>query len=93
MVSDAGEHVGEPGLRVDIVGASGLDQGLKDCGALTVAVQAAEQQGLQARIVGRSKVEGSCREPALDDPGLQQTTSVAIVLMHPDTCGDRSRTS
>lgn len=48
MVRDAGEHVGEPGLRVDIVEAGGLDQRVKDGGALTAAVRAAEQPGLAA---------------------------------------------
>lgn len=43
MAGDAGEDVGEPGLRVDIVEAGGLDQGVEDGGALTAAVRTAKQ--------------------------------------------------
>ena len=43
---DAGEDVGEPGLRIDIVELGGLDQRVDDRGALPTAVGAAEQPGL-----------------------------------------------
>ena len=49
MVGDAGEHVGEPGLRVDIVEPSGLDQRVQDGGSVTTAVGAAEQPGFAAK--------------------------------------------
>jgi hypothetical protein len=43
MLGDAGEHVGEPSLRVDVVELGGADQGIDDGGALATAVGAAEQ--------------------------------------------------
>lgn len=43
VASDAGEDVGEPCLRVDVVEAGGLDERVEDGGALTAAVRAAEQ--------------------------------------------------
>ena len=45
VIGDAGKHIGEPGLRVDIVGPRGLDQGLEDDCAVTTAIGAAEQLG------------------------------------------------
>jgi hypothetical protein len=43
MVVDAGEHVGEPGLRIDVVEARGLDQRVHHGGALAAAIGAREQ--------------------------------------------------
>ena len=43
MVSDAGEHVGEPGLRVDAVELGGGDQGVDRRRPLATAVAAGEQ--------------------------------------------------
>ena len=40
---DAGEDVGEPGLRIDVVEAGGLDERDHDGGALGAAVGAGEQ--------------------------------------------------
>jgi hypothetical protein len=40
---DAGEDVGQLGLRVDVVEPGGLDQRVEDGGALTTAIGAAEQ--------------------------------------------------
>ena len=49
MIGDAGEHVGEPGLRVDVVELCGLDQRVEDGGAVAAAVGAAEQPGFAAK--------------------------------------------
>ena len=43
MIVDAGEHVGEPGLRIDVVEPGGLDQRVHDGRALAAAVGAGEQ--------------------------------------------------
>ena len=48
MVGDAGEHVGEPGLRIDVVELGGDDQAVDDGGALAAAVGAGEQPCLAA---------------------------------------------
>jgi len=45
MIGDASEHVGEPGLRVDIVELSGGDQGVYRSRALAAAVGAGEKPG------------------------------------------------
>jgi len=45
-VGDAGEEVGEPSLRVDVVELGGLDQRVEDGGALATAIRAAEKPGL-----------------------------------------------
>ena len=43
QLSDAGEHIGEPSLRVDIVELGGGDEGVHRRGALAAAVGAAGQ--------------------------------------------------
>ena len=48
MIGDAGEHVGEPGLRIDVVEPCGLDQGVHDGGTLAAAIGAGEQPRLAA---------------------------------------------
>ena len=48
MVVDPREHVGEPGLWVDVVEARGLDQCVHHSGALAAAIGAGEQPGLAA---------------------------------------------
>ena len=49
MIGDAGEHIGEPSLWVDIVELCGLDQRVKHGSALATAVGAAEQPGFAAK--------------------------------------------
>lgn len=46
MLGNASEHIGEPGLRIDIVQAGGLDQGVEDGCALAAAIGSAKQPGL-----------------------------------------------
>jgi hypothetical protein len=48
VIGDAGEDIGEPSLRIDIVELHGLDQGVDDGSALTAAIRAAEQPCLAA---------------------------------------------
>ena len=48
MIGDAGEHVGEPGLRIDVVELGRVDQRVHDRGALAAAIGAGEQPGLAA---------------------------------------------
>lgn len=43
MFGNAGENIGKPGLGIDVVEPRGLDEGVKDGGALTAAIRPAEQ--------------------------------------------------
>jgi hypothetical protein len=43
MIGDAGEHVGEPRLRVDVVELGRGDQGVHRGGALATGIGAGEQ--------------------------------------------------
>src|SRR4029077_8842584 len=46
MVGDAGEDIGQPGLRIDVVELGGHDQAVQEGGALTASVGAGEQPSL-----------------------------------------------
>jgi len=48
MLSDASKYIAEPSLRVHVIEASGLDQGLEDGRALAATIGSAEQPGLTA---------------------------------------------
>ena len=48
MLGDAGEHVGEPGLRIDVVQLGGDDQAVHGGGTLAAAIGAGEQPRLPA---------------------------------------------
>ena len=48
MIGDAGEHVGQPGLGIDVVELGGDDQAVEEGGALAAAIGAGEQPGLAA---------------------------------------------
>ena len=48
MVDDAGEDVGELGLRIDAVEFGGDDQRIHDSGAFTAMVGAGEEPGFSA---------------------------------------------
>ena len=43
MLGDALEHIGQPGLRVDLIELGGPDQRVEDGGALAAAIRATEQ--------------------------------------------------
>jgi hypothetical protein len=49
VIGDAGQHVGEPSLGIDIVEFGGVDQREHDRGALAAAIGAGEQPGLAAQ--------------------------------------------
>ena len=49
MVRDTGEDIGQPGLRIDVVEPRSLDERVKDGGALTATVGAAEEPSLPAK--------------------------------------------
>ena len=48
MFGDAGENVGEPGLRIDVVHLRGDDQRVHERGSVTAAIEACERPGLPA---------------------------------------------
>ena len=48
VIGDPGQHVGEPGLRIDVVELGRLDQREHDRGALAAAIGAGEQPRLAA---------------------------------------------
>ena len=48
MISDPAQHVGEPGLRVDVVELGGLDQGVDGSGTTAARVGAGEGPVLAA---------------------------------------------
>jgi hypothetical protein len=48
VLVDAGEHIGEPGLGIDVIEARRLDQRVHESGALAAAIGAREQPGLAA---------------------------------------------
>ena len=50
MVNDAAQHVGELGLRVDVVELGGADERADGGGALAAAVGIGEQPGLAAAM-------------------------------------------
>ena len=49
VLGDAGEDVGEPGLRIDVVHLGGDDQAVHDGGALAAAIGAGKQPRLSAQ--------------------------------------------
>jgi len=48
MDGDAGEDVGEPRLRIDVVQLGGRDQAVEDGSTLTATIGTAEQPGLSS---------------------------------------------
>jgi hypothetical protein len=48
VIVDAGEHIGEPGARIDVVELSGLKQGVHDGGTLSAAFGSREEPGFAA---------------------------------------------
>jgi hypothetical protein len=48
VIGDAGEHVSEPGLGIDVVESGGGDQAVDDGGAVATTIGAGEQPGLAA---------------------------------------------
>jgi hypothetical protein len=54
MISDAGDDVGEPGLGIDVIEATSLDERVQDRGATAAGVGAGEQIGGTEWWRGRS---------------------------------------
>ena len=46
VIVDAGEHLGKPSLRVDVIEPRGLDQSVHDGGTFAAAIRAGEQPRL-----------------------------------------------
>ena len=67
------EHIGEPGLRIDIVQPRGLDQRVEDGGALTAAIGSAEQPGLATERHAAQRpfcrVVGQADAPVIEEAG------------------------
>jgi len=53
-VGDVGEHVGEPGMRIDIIELRGADQRLHDGSALGATVRTGEEPCLAAQSTERA---------------------------------------
>ena len=70
MVGDAGEHVGEPSLGVDVVELGGGDQAVDDGGALAAAVGAGKQPRLAAECDAAQRPLGGIVGEA--DPAVAQ---------------------
>lgn len=47
--SDAGEHIGKPSLRIDVIELGGHDQRCHECGPISTAVGAGEQPRFSAK--------------------------------------------
>ena len=91
VVIDARKHVGEPGLRIDVVEFGGHDQGRHDGGTLGTAIGAGEQPGFAAQgkaaqgsfgcVVGQA-------DPAVVDEAGEAVPSLEHIV---DRLGDRGR--
>ena len=61
VIGDAGEYVGEPGLRIDVIELGRLNQREHDRGAFAAAIGAGEQLLMQMRPSSRKRVNASVR--------------------------------
>lgn len=72
-IGDAGDDVGEPGLRVDVVQLCGADQGIHEGGALPAALGPREEPGLpsEGHAAERSfgGIVGQADTAILKEPG------------------------
>src|SRR5688500_16212504 len=59
MLGDAGEHVGEPGLRVDVVHLRGDDEAVHGSGAHAPAIGAGEEPRLPSERYSAQPALGS----------------------------------
>lgn len=74
MIGDAGEHLGEPGLRVEAVEFGGLDEGIGDGGGLTSVGRAHEPSVRSSVAAVESSIEccaehGACERMACPRKG------------------------
>ena len=81
MIVDAGEDIGEPSLRIDVVEARGLDQGVDHGGAVAAAVGACEQPCLAAeRNAAQGPLGGIVGEA--DTPIVEEAREGSPALQH-----------
>lgn len=91
VVVDAGEHVGEPGLRIDVVELCGHDQRRHDGGAVGTTFGAGEQPGLAAesKAAQRALRRIVCQT---DPPVIDEASEPVPAAQHVvDGLGDRGR--
>ena len=81
MIGDAGEDIGEPGLRIDIVELGGLDQGVDDSSTLPAAIGTAEQPRLTAEWDAAQGAFGGIVGEA-DAPIVQEAGERVPALQH-----------
>jgi hypothetical protein len=62
VLVDPGEHIGKPGLGIDVVETGGLDHRVHEGGALAAAIGACEQPGFAAE---RDPAQGPLRGSVL----------------------------
>ena len=84
MIGDAGEDIGEPGLRIDIVELRGLDQGVDDRTALPAAVGAAEQPRLAAERDAAERALGGIVGEA--DPAIVEEACERVSVSTSSSC-------
>ena len=86
---DAGEHISEPSLRVDIVKLGRRDQRCHDRGAVRSAIRTCEQSGLTSQ--GKSAQGAFGRVVAKADPAVVDEADKPVpTLEHVvDRLGDR----
>ena len=88
-VGDAGEDVGEPGLRIDVVELGGDDQRVHEGGALGAAVGAGEQPRLSAESKAAQRPFGGIVRQA-DAAVVEEAGEAVPALQHVvDRLGDR----
>ena len=58
VIGDAGEHIGEPSLGIDVVEFGGLNQRVHDGGALTATLGAGEEPGLASECDAAQRAFG-----------------------------------
>jgi len=76
MLGDASKHIREPSLRIDVVEASGLDQGVKDGRALAAAIGSTEQPGLPTK--GHAAQSAFCRVVREANPAVVEEAGEGI---------------
>ena len=76
MIVDASEHVGQPGLRIDVVELRRHDQRGHDCGAVGAALGAGEQPRLPPQ--GKSAQRAFSRVVGQADPAVVDEADKAI---------------
>ena len=70
MIGDAGQHIGEPGARIDIAEFGRADERIHRCRPLPTAVTAGEQPGFPAKYHAAqralSRIVGQTNAPIVE---------------------------